>query len=271
MRIKTIIILVGLLLPVHLFGQSLKAILFNPNVYRTRVDLTAIRLMDVDQNKIYNDTVVINADKRKLDYKVISQDENGYLIIRILPKAKILIPKDSSKAITVVRYDSTQLKNDSTNAYNYYFAIKKDQIKPLGKTLLHSDIVGTPLVQPFRLRPAKKTEGWTLGGEFTLSYNFGLRIKLGKNPLRQNFLSFIPYGFGVGTAQYFKENPDGTLSEKEDAFAVTYYQGGVLITLGKVNIGAFTGFDAMIDKKRDWFYQGEPWISFGLGYKFKSD
>ena len=78
-------------------------------------------------------------------------------------------------------------------------------------------------------------------------------------------------GFGVGATKYFKENTDGTLTEKKDAFAVTYYQGGLLLTIQKVNFGVFTGFDAMIDKQNDWFYQGRQWISFGLGYKFKTD
>jgi hypothetical protein len=249
---------------------------FNPNVYRTKTDLKATRLIDKNLNTIYNDTLIIKvSDLGHLDYKIINEDDNGFVIIRILPKVKLLTEvssTDSTKTVNVVRHtNDDQLKSDSTNAYNYYFAIKKDAFKPLSKTLLSTKIIGVPLIQPIKLRPSKGTEGWNLGGEFTVSYNFGVRLKLGSNPFSQNYISFVPLGFGVGAAKYFKENTDGTLTEKKDAFAVTYYQGGILLTIQKINFGIFTGFDAMIDKQNDWFYQGRQWFSFGLGYKFKTD
>ncbi|MCF6404818.1 hypothetical protein L3C95_18105 [Chitinophaga filiformis] len=260
----------------HVIGQTFRAVVLNPNVYRTRVDITAERLIHKDLSGIYNDSVVIKvSDLKHLDYKIINDDENGYVIIRVLPKVKILTERsadDTSKMIRVVRHaNEDQLKSDTNNAYNYYFAVKKDGFKPLAKTLLSFKIVGVPLVQPIKLRPGKGTEGWTLGGEFTVSYNFGIRLKLGDNPFKQNFVSIVPFGFGIGTAKYFRENGDGTLTEKSDSYAVTYYQGGILLTMQKVNFGVFTGFDAMLDKQNDWFYQGRQWFSFGLGYKFKND
>lgn len=277
MRTIHIIFTLTLLFAIDSFGQnfkpSFKAAFLNPNVYRTRVDLKTIRVTDKNLSTVYNDTIIIKASNtRPLDYKIVNDNENGYTIIRVLPKVT-LSKEDSPKGtVNVVRFtDSDQLKKDSLNAYNYYFAIKNDAFKPLTRTLLSTKIVGIPLVQPFKLRPDKGSEGWNLGGDFTVSYNFGLRLRLGSDPFSQNFISFVPYGFGIGAAKYFKENADGTLSDKEDAFAVTYYQGGILLTLQKINFGVFTGFDAMIDKKKDWFYQGEPWFSFGLGYKFKND
>lgn len=75
----------------------------------------------------------------------------------------------------------------------------------------------------------------------------------------------------LGAAKYFKENEDGTYSDTKDAFAITCWQGSILFTLQKVNVGFFTGFDAMIDDKNDWFYQGKLWYSFGLGFKLKND
>jgi hypothetical protein len=258
------------------YAQSFKAMFLNPNVYRTKVDLTAIRLINKDLDTTYNDAFIVKvSDLGHLDYKIVNEDDNGYIIVRILPKVKLMTersPDDASKTVNVVRHtDDKQFKTDIDNAYNYYFAIKKDAFKPLGKTLLSTKIIGVALVQPIKLRPNKGSEGWNLGGEFTVSYNFGLRLKLGRNPFSQNYLSIVPYGFGVGAAKYFKENADGTLTEKKDAFAVTYYQGGLLLTIQKINFGVFTGFDAMIDKQNDWFYQGTPWFSFGLGYKFKND
>jgi hypothetical protein len=60
-------------------------------------------------------------------------------------------------------------------------------------------------------------------------------------------------------------------TDKKDSYAITYYQAGIVLTLQKVNLGIFTGFDAMIDKQNNWFYQGEQWFSIGLGYKFKTE
>lgn len=277
MKAKIIILILSIGISINLHGQcpTLKAMFFNPNVYRTKIDLVATRLTDKNFDTIYrNDTVIIKVSELgHLDYKIISEDENGFAIIRILPCAKLVsepLQTNPNKNIKVVRF-TNECPTDSTNAYNYYFAIKKDAFKPLSKTLLSTKIVGVPLVQPIKLRPSKGTEGWNLGGEFTLSYNFGIRFKLCKNPFTQNYLTVIPYGFGVGAAKYFTETSDGKLTDKKDAFAVTYYQGGLLWTYQKINVGVFVGFDAMISKQNNWFYQGTPWLSFGLGYKFKND
>ncbi len=258
------------------FSQSFRASILNPNVYRTKVDLKVKRIMDKNFETIYDDDYIIKVDELgHLDYKIIKEDENGYVIIRILPKTKLIeepSKDDKTKTVKVIKhFDGTLLKADKDNAYNYYFAVKKDDFKPMSKTLLSEKIVGIPLVQPLKLRPSKGSEGWILNGEFTVSYNFGLRLKLDKKPFSQNFISIVPFGFGIGSAKYFTENDDGTLTDKKDSYAVTYYQGGLVFTLNKVNLGIFTGFDAMIDRQNDWFYQGEQWFSFGLGYKFKTD
>ena len=95
-----------------------------------------------------------------------------------------------------------------------------------------------------------------------------MKFKLGHNPFRKNTVTFVFYGAGVGKAKYFTEK-DEKLTEKEDGMAITYYQAGVLFTVEKVNFGGFVGFDAMLDKRNDWYYQSKPWFSVGLGYKFK--
>lgn len=267
------------------WSQHCRAIFFNSNVYRTRVDLQAIRLTNTNKkiDTVYNEPFVIRATHTKnngkirefLDYKIISEDESGYMIIRVLPKvelAKEKVHPDSTRMINVVRYkEGDQEVGDSTNAYNYYFAIRKDAFKPLGKTLLSEKIIGVPLVHPFKLRPDRAGVGWNLGLEFTVSYSFGVRFKLGKSPFQQNFFTIIPVGFGLGASKYFRQNADSTLTEKEDAVAITYYQAGLMFTVYRVNIGIFVGLDAMIDHRKDWVYQSQPWISFGLGYKFKKD
>lgn len=275
MKICTLIITI-ILVTCNAYAQSAKAMLLNPNVYRTKVELKATRLLDKNSLDVYRDEYIIKIDELGyLDYKIINDDENGYVIIRVLPKVKLSIEEsdiEKGEVINVVRHTKeVQNENDSTNAYNYYFGIKKSEFSPMSKTLLSTKIVGIPLVQPLKLRPSKGDVGWNLEGEFTLSYNFGIRMKLDNNPFTKNFISVVPYGFGVGSAKYFFENSDESLSDKKDSYALTYYQGGLVLTIHKVHLGFFIGFDAMIDQQNNWFYQGEPWFSFGLGYKFKNE
>jgi hypothetical protein len=131
--------------------------------------------------------------------------------------------------------------------------------------------VGTPLIYPFKLRLQDRGDGATIHTEFTVGYTFGIRLKLGKRPYKSNFFTIIPYGFGLGSTKYFYANSDSTYSEKTDAVSVTYYTGGVMWTVNKINFGLFAGRDAMIDEQNNWAYQGSWWFSFGLGFKFKND
>jgi hypothetical protein len=261
-------------------AQTFRAVFLNPNVYRSRVDLKAIRLSDKKVSTIINDTVIIKASRSGtagnpgIDYKVINEDEGGYVIIQVLPIVD-LQQDPGAPAFDPTRKTLTVSANGKGAGFidgsGYYYAIKKDAFKPLSKINLSTKIIGVPLIHPLKLRPDKGVVGWDLNGEFTVTYSFGLRLKLGKNPLKQFYVTPIPFGFGVGAAKYFKENTDGTLTDKQDSYAVTFGQMGVLFTYEKINFGVFTGRDAMIDKQKDWFYQGKRWFSFGLGYKFKND
>jgi hypothetical protein len=278
---KPILFILFTVLYPALFAQSFRAKFLNPNVYRTRTDFQMIRIANKDYSQLYSDTFSLTLGGRRfLDYKIVRSDDAGHTIIRILPKiclsSRQVIDSATGKSkteylVTPVDNGVVQYVNDSANAYNYYFAVKSDKFPILSKTLMSEKIVGLPLVQPLKLRPSKGTVGWDLSGEFTVSYNFGWRMKLGDDPYKQNFLTLVGLGFGVGSAKYFTEDKDGMLTEKKDGWAITYYQAGVLLTIEKVNFGLFTGFDAMIDKQNDWFYQGRQWYSFGIGYKFKTD
>jgi len=249
-------------------SQSLRASALNPNVYRTRVNLEAVRIMGKDLQK-YDEKVLIDVENKFLDYKIISEDESGYVIIRVLPKVKLVesIDADGNKILVLKRESGKQTKSQADNAYRYYYAIKEDDIPPMGKTLLSEKIVGVPLVHPFKLRAKKGNEGWDIQQEFTVSYSFGIRLKSKKNPFSSSYWTIIPFGFGLGEDKYFKNSGD----EKEDAISITYYQGGILRSWRSIHFGAFISFDAMIDKHNDWFYQGRPWYSFGIGYKFEKD
>ncbi|MGB8194232.1 MAG: hypothetical protein WCF67_20035 [Chitinophagaceae bacterium] len=266
MRGHSLILLV-VLLPFAARSQTLKAVLLNPNVYRTQINIEATRISDINGIK-YNDKVLIDVEGGFMDYKIISEDENGYIVFRVLPK----VIYESYNTAQGTRYrirralSTDPALTSANNGYNFYCAVKSDDFPPLAKTLLSTKIVGVPLVHPFKLRPKRNTEDWDIQGEFTLSYSFGIRLRSG-GPLKQNFWTIILYGFGLSEDKYFKNPGD----DKKDAIAITYYQGGLMHTWQKVNIGAFVSFDAMIGNKKDWFYQGRSWFSFGIGYNFKQD
>ncbi|PSK92091.1 hypothetical protein [Taibaiella chishuiensis] len=248
-------------------GQSFRAAVLNPNVYRTEVNFDAVRLSDQHGN-IYNEEVTVDVEGRFMDYKIISEDENGYIIIRVLPRViyeTINTPHGLKNRIRrAARGEEINCRTD--DGYYYNLAVKKENFPPLGKTLLSTKIVGVPLVHPFKLRAALGDQDWELQPEFSVSYSFGIRLRRG-GKFTPKYLTLIPYGFGLGNAKYFRAKDD----PKEDGVAITYYQAGLLYTWNKVNFGAFIGFDAMISKRNDWFYQGNSWYSFGLGYKFNND
>ncbi|UOQ64877.1 hypothetical protein [Hymenobacter volaticus] len=269
-------------------SQTFRAMAFNPNVYRTRVDMDVLRVSSLDFHIIYADTFKIkvrrgNASKSNyLDYKIEKMDENGYTIIRILPNVQLsteLLDVSNGKEvaaryINTIRHSKEDFtKEDERNGYNYYFAIKSDAFKPMSKTLLGNKLVAVPIIHPLKLRPriSNPDREPQVNTEFTVTYSLGYRRKFGHNPFRQDFFTFVIYGAGLGASKYLTEGNDGNLTEEKDGVAVTYYQAGGFLTLDKVNFGLFMGLDAMLYGRNNWLYQSKPWFSFGLGYKIKED
>jgi len=245
-------------------SQTFRAMFLNPNVYRTYTNFEAIRLSD-HQNNIYNDKLIVDVEGGYMDYKIISEDENGYIIIKVLPQVVYENISTASGNLYRIRR-AVNGESIVDNGYNYYLAVKQGEFRPLAKTLLTTKIVGVPLIHPFKLRPKNNDVDWDIQPEFSISYSFGIRIKVGKR-FSPNYVTLIPYGFGIGSTKYFVNAND----EKKDGVSITYCQSGIMYSFGKVNVGAFVGFDAMISKRNDWIYQGNSWYSFGIGYKFKND
>lgn len=241
----------------------LRAVTLNSNVYTTKVDMPLTLFASKDGTLVTQKNVTIKpASGKSFRYKIIGTD-GDFTIIKLLPIVKI----NGDNSITVVDDPTT----DTENAAEFLYFKKTSEFGLNQKNLLSEKIVGTPLIYPYKLRLQDKGEGASITTDFTVGYTFGLRLKLGSFPSKQNFFTIIPYGFGLGNTEYFYQQADGSLTEKKDAVAITYYTGGILFTINKVNIGFFAGQDAMIDKQNNWAYQGNWWYSVGLGYKFKVD
>ncbi len=244
-------------------GSYLRAVFLNPNVYKTKVDLKLTKFAETDGDLVTPVEVTLKpASGLSIRYKIVGTD-GDYTIIRLLPRMKL----NNDNTITV----SSTVPSSPEDATQYVYYIKTKDFSINQKTLLSEKIVGTPLIYPFKLRLQDKGDGATITTDFTVGYTFGLRLKTSKLPYKQNFFTIIPYGFGLCSTKYFYQKSDGTYSDKKDGVAITYYTGGLLWTINKINIGLFAGRDAMIDKQNNWAYQGKWWYSFGLGYKFKTD
>src|SRR5687767_10810135 len=108
--------------------QSFKAIVLNPNVYRTRVNIEATRIYDVNGNK-YNDKVLIDVEGGYMDYKIISEDENRYIIFRVLPR----VIYEAFNTAQGIQYRirralaSEYPLASANNGYNFYCAVKADE------------------------------------------------------------------------------------------------------------------------------------------------
>lgn len=243
-------------------SSYLRAVMLNSNVYTTKIEMPVTLFASKDGDLLTQKNVVIKpVSGRSFRYKIIGTD-GDFTIIKLLPNVKI----NNDNSITV-----GDPATDTENGSEFLYFKKTSEFGLSQKNLLSEKIVGTPLIYPYKLRLQDKGEGASITTDFTVGYTFGLRLKMGSFPSKQNFFTIIPYGFGLGNTKYFYQQSDGTLTEKKDAVAVTYYTGGILFTINKVNIGFFAGQDAMIDKQKNWAYQGNWWYSIGLGYKFKVD
>lgn len=244
----------------------LRAIAFNSNVYKTLDEFELTKFSDLDGKPVTEEKVYLRPKTGKsIRYKIVSTD-GDYTIIKILPRVQQSLDVQTKLNLVQV-VDGAPL----VDASKFLYFVKTKEIRPNRKVVLSEKIIGTPLIFPFKLRTQDRGDGATISTEFTIGYTFGLRLKLSKQPYKQNFLTIVPYGFGLGNSKYFYRKDDGSYSSKADAVAISYYTGGLMLTSNKINFGLFGGKDAMIDKQNNWAYQGQWWFSFGLGFKFKAD
>lgn len=217
---KKIIVIVFLFFTVSSFSQTgsyLRAIIFNSNVYKTKVDLKLTQFSNIDGKLITTkEFTLIPKAEQSIRYKIVGTDGN-YTIIRLLPNLKI----NSDNSITVGKPTNAE---DDASKFTYFVETKNFGVNQ--KIMLSEKIVGTPLLFPYKLRLQDKGEGAIISTEFTVGYTFGLRLKTSKIPYKQNFFTVIPYGFGLCATKYYYQKADGTLSDKKDAVAITYYTGG---------------------------------------------
>lgn len=183
----------------------------------------------------------------------------------------------------IVRYktDTRQILGTNSeipisNGYNnvdykglYYFMSKKDfeifATRYYPKKWSFS--FGT-LVIPVKMRFGNsKNRYFDFATDFTLGSSIGVRKRISHfNPYYINLLG----GFGITSVSIDSSLSKGFVESQTRLAAVTP-SIGLLFEFNGVQVGAFSGLDFLSGKVgRNWQYQGQPWLSVGLGYQIMS-
>ncbi len=240
----------------------IRSLLANNNVYKTKDTMLLSRIYNSSNGKVVKDPRVFRLIVKPLDfvkYQIMEDGETPYICI--LPYYSFKYYPTGDTIVDIV-FNGKGVYADTT--YDYYFKVDSD-IAPYHKYLAAQSIMGMPVALPIKLR--KYDSEIKIESNISLSYAFGYRIKIGNNPYRKYFINFIPFAFGLNADKYFARKEDA----KTDELSLTYYSFGLSYELRGLNFGVFGGWDKMFGQRKDWVYQDKFWLSFGIGYKFKSD
>jgi len=263
---KKLLLLSTFILTLSLFGQSTKPFFFanfpNKNVWKTQ-DTLKIKLLYKDNKKI---RVNSNAKISEKDtFKLIVP--SNYLFVRY----KVLLENDKKTYIRILKGCNIDFENktvepsynNKVEANDYIFEIAESKM-PLNSYEASSALIGKLITIPVRFRSLDNSI--EVEPTFEVGYAFGWKFKLGNNPFKSHYLSFIPYATSIGTQKYFTRLAEGVFSEKKDELAFNYWSFGVSYEWEKLNLGLFAGQDIMFGDKKDWVYQDDWWIGIGFGY-----
>jgi hypothetical protein len=242
----------------------------------------------------YNDNNWVKADFQVLTYQrsapkggkfeVISH-KDGFYVIRFLPWTLTGYKTSSyafvnKQAIKAAEYNyktfnynaATSSATLGINTTNYasntnilYFAVLDSDMENSSYDPEDAKIFffsGGTVIMPFKLRPQK--------GEFTKDLslsgvgNFGWRLT------KNSSISALA-GAGVGIVTLDSANTEAVVLKSTDRGAITL-NIGVIYQFKQMQIGVTSGLDFLSGRKDNWYYNGKPWLSFGIGVSiFKPD
>ncbi len=229
--------------------------------------------------------------------QIISSDKNRYyeflvecpifkcsITGKIIDTALLVAPPNSKFVLVDIKQDqciirftmfSNNKKTNSKKPYSSiedytsytYFTITKAQLDFKAVLIKKSEwdlVVGT-IITPIKLRfsPFDFSKDISVGSTFGIKYNL--------NQDKQSAIAFL-IGTGISSVTADSFSTKGRTQKNVDLLAFTPSLGAV-IEMGNAQIGVFLGFDFIShvnQLKYEWIYQGEPWISFGIGYSMFS-
>lgn len=202
-------------------------------------------------------------------FSVLAEIDDGeYLLIRVLNYPEKLISK---RGVFKTSYSETDDPNYAK--FNFqddsqkYFKVKADVVEnqaTIDKMIGGSLAFGV-INFPFKFRP----QG---GGDFTGAFNLGAAIGY-KLPHRYSgkFNVSLLLASSLSLVNVDSSTISKNFSELEsfnNQFSAVSLSGGIMLEYGKVQAGAFIGFDfarRASQQQFDWIYQGKPWVSLAFG------
>jgi hypothetical protein len=123
---------------------------------------------------------------------------------------------------------------------------------------------------PFKWRIQPKIQ------DFTGSFNVGAAVAytLGHDSLNKWTESFVG-GVGISSITLDKQsvNANASMLDSSNGITALTFSLGFILEYSKIQVGAFIGWDRISNLNNTtygWKYQGNPWLSIGIGYSIFS-
>lgn len=126
------------------------------------------------------------------------------------------------------------------------------------------------LYLPFKFRPGLKDSNINKARDLTSEVNLGATMNLGFNSNVRFIKNLnIPFNISLFTDKVNKYNSYDGIDKEENLTGLSFATGLVFNVKNGLQVGGLVGVDqAMGQSGERWIYDGRPWFSFGIGYKF---
>lgn len=228
---------------------------FSSPVYRTDAELT---VKNVDDNTEYT----INGG---LVYRTLGE-EDGNIYLKVLTGVK-----ETNKKISI-DYSANDL-----NISNQLFKVVKADLKDYNK-IWQQGLSWSTLLLPIKYRPETEFNGTSFDRTFSTDISvgpfFGYKFKTGK--FYDQFMKIGAFA-GPTLIQFPNEvtpnNGQNNQNNITNDNLVGFSSGwGLIYQFNKLQIGLINGIDYLGgEKSKEWQYDGKPWWSFAIGYKFSTE
>lgn len=240
----------------------------HPNKWQTSITIVPIKIVQLDSSKTSITTTKTLNDKLKFGPGSIRNPFNingvNYYEINIVD----------------ISYENPKLKN-SADIYNtadegFVWYAKESDINDEDVTRYWERAQFKPFVEfgllylPFKFRPGLKDNNLNKARDLTSEVNLGATMNIGFNSNVRVIKNLnIPFNISLFTDKVNKYNSYDGIDKEENLTGLSFATGLVFNVKNGLQVGGLIGVDqAMGQSGERWIYDGRPWFSFGIGYKF---
>jgi hypothetical protein len=173
------------------------------------------------------------------------------------PKQLVHAPlgKKSGKLLLISKEKYEQLEFEESHNLNFF------------KTENYTLSYGV-LTTPFKLRPKTSFSNFSLATDSSVAPFLGVRKRISNN---KDFYLVLPLHAGISFINYQSELSDGETNESFETIPGFTFGSGLFFQVNSFMFGLSVGKDYAGSSLKTWEYQGETWLSLGLGYSFMSN